>query len=585
MDKFEIANALRETGILMQAAGDNPYKARAYMIGARAIEALSQDIGEMVKKERLTEIPGIGKGLSAVVSELYLTGESKMLEQLREELPPGILELSQVPGLTTKRIQALHTALKITSIDQMEEACLERRVREVKGFGAKLEQTILEGIRSYRTRKDQVRLVDVEEIAARLMDYLKAKIRPKRMEVAGEIRRWHEVVDRIQIVAECSDVSKALDAFEEFSFVTKVGERTDDTCRVRLSDGINAELHAVESATNRYALKLLEITGSSEHFCHVVKLADRVGIALPVGDGRQSENLRSRTRNVQSQPNYEGFYEERDVYKAIGRSFIPPELREDMGEIEEAKNSDFGDLICVQDIRGMTHCHTTFSDGRNTVLEMAQAAESMGMKFMTITDHSPAAHYAGGVEVDRLKRQWEEIDRAQEKVGIKLFKGTECDILADGELDYPDEVLCQFDVIIASVHSRFRLDREQMTRRLLNCMRNEHFKIWGHPLGRLVLRRDPIDCDVEAVLDAVAESRAAIEINGDPYRLDLAPNWARLARERGIKFVISTDAHSISDLQNLPYGVHMARRAGIRKDEVMNTWEPDAFAKFVRPAL
>lgn len=566
MDKFEIANALRETGILMQAAGANPYKARAYLIGARAIEAVNQDIGTMVKKERLTEIPGIGKGLAAVISELYLTGESKGLQQLREELPPGILELSLVPGLTTKRIQALHTALKIKDIDDLEQACLEWRVREVKGFGQKLEQTILEGIRSYRTRKDQVRLVDVEEIAGHLMDYLKPKIKPKRMEIAGEIRRWHEVVDRIQIVAECKNVEKALDALEEFPLVTRVEERTDDFCRVRLSDGIGAELHGVDAKTNGYALKLLEITGSEDHWNHVVKVAAKAGFA--------EDKLKAYT-----------FLEEKDVYKTIGLSFIPPELREDMGEIEEAKKSDFDDLISLDHIQGMTHCHTTYSDGRNSVLEMARAVEAMGMKFMTITDHSPAAHYAGGVELDRLKRQWEEIDQAQEKVGIKLLKGTECDILADGELDYPDDVLSQFDVIIASVHSRFRLDREQMTKRLLNCMRNEHFKIWGHPLGRLVLRRDPIDCDVELVLDAVAESRAAIEINGDPYRLDLAPNWARLARERGIKFIISTDAHSIYDLQNLPYGIHMARRAGIRKDEVLNTWEPDDFAKFVRPAV
>jgi DNA polymerase IV (family X) len=566
MDKFEIANALRETGILMQAAGANQYKARAYLVGARAIEAVNQDIGSMVKKERLTEIPGIGKGLAAVISELYLTGGSKMLQQLREELPPGIMELSQVPGLTTKRIQALHTALKIKGIDELEQACLEWRVREVKDFGPKLEQTILEGIRSYRIRKDQFRLVDVEEVAGHLMDYLKSKIKPKRMEVAGEIRRWHEVVDRIQIVAECKNVEKALDAIEEFPMVTKVEERTDDTCRVRLADGIDAELHVVDATTNGYALKLLEITGSPEHWSHIVKVAKKAG--LDVGE------LRSFT-----------FIEEQDVYNKIGLAFIPPELREDMGEIEQAQKSDFDDLISLDQIQGMTHCHTTYSDGRNSVLEMAQAVERMGMKFMTITDHSPAAHYAGGVEVDRLKRQWEEIDRAQEKVGIKLLKGTECDILADGELDYPDDILSQFDVIIASVHSRFRLDREQMTKRLLNCMRNKHFKIWGHPLGRLVLRRDAIDCDVEAVLDAVAESRAAIEINGDPYRLDLAPNWARLARERGIKFIISTDAHSIYDLQNLPYGIHMARRAGIRKDEVLNTWKPDDFAKFVRPAL
>jgi DNA polymerase (family 10) len=265
--------------------------------------------------------------------------------------------------------------------------------------------------------------------------------------------------------------------------------------------------------------------------------------------------------------------------------YIPPELREDEGEIEQALAGKLAaDLLTAADIRGMVHCHTTYSDGRNSVAEMALAAEAMGMQYITITDHSPTAFYANGVKLDRLKRQWDEISRVQEQVKVKLLRGTESDILKEGGLDYPDRILEQFDVIIASIHNRYKLDEEGMTRRVVTAMKNPLFKIWGHPLGRLVQRRPPIPCRVEEVLDVIAESRAAIEINGDPHRLDMEPRWLKEARKRGISFVISTDAHSITDLKNLPFGVGLARRAGIRRGEVLNTLSVSAFRKAVLPA-
>jgi DNA polymerase (family 10) len=276
---------------------------------------------------------------------------------------------------------------------------------------------------------------------------------------------------------------------------------------------------------------------------------------------------------------------EAEIFSQLGMQYIPPELREDEGEIELALAGKLPqDLITIADIRGMTHCHTTYSDGRNTIAEMALAAEAMGMQYITITDHSPTAFYAGGVKLDRLKRQWDEIDRVQETVRVKLLRGTESDILQNGSLDYPDRVLERFDVIIASIHNRYKLDEAGMTRRLLAAMKNPFFKIWGHPLGRLVQRRPPIACRVEEVLDAIAESRAAIEVNGDPHRLDMEPRWLKEARKRGIKFVISTDAHSISDLQNLPFGIGIARRGGVRRKEVLNALSVTEFRKRVLPA-
>jgi DNA polymerase (family 10) len=264
--------------------------------------------------------------------------------------------------------------------------------------------------------------------------------------------------------------------------------------------------------------------------------------------------------------------------------YIPPELREDTGEIEAALKGKLPeDLVTVEDIQGMVHCHTTYSDGKHTIEEMALAADVMGMKYLTITDHSPTAFYAGGVTVDRLKRQWEEIDEVQQRVKVKILKGTESDIVADGSLDYPDLILEKFDVIVASIHSRYKMDSEKMTKRIITAMRQPVFKIWGHALGRLIQRRPPFECDIERVLDVIAESRAAIEINGDPFRLDMEPRLIREARKRTIKFVISVDAHSTGALNNVKYGVGIARRGWLRTSEVLNTLGTKAFAKAVRP--
>jgi DNA polymerase (family 10) len=275
---------------------------------------------------------------------------------------------------------------------------------------------------------------------------------------------------------------------------------------------------------------------------------------------------------------------ETDIYKRLGMQYVPPELREDTGEIEAAlKRRVAEDLITTGDIQGMVHCHTMYSDGKHSVEQMVSAAEAMGMKYITITDHSPTAFYAGGVKIDRLQQQWEEIDRVQEQTKIRILKGTESDILADGSLDYPDWVLEQFDVIVASIHSRYKMDRDQMTRRIVAAMKQPVFKIWGHALGRRILQRPPFDCRVEEILDVIAESRAAVEINGDPYRLDMEPRWLREARKRKIKFVISVDAHSMGALNNVKFGVGIARRGWVRRGEVLNALGVKAFQKAVRP--
>ncbi len=565
-DKYEIANYLRETGLLLSAKGENQFKARAYLRGAKAIEATQADIGKLIKDDMLTSIPGIGESLAKTIAEIYQSGESKYLGRLKDEVPEGTIELSRIPGLTLEKIEKLTSALGIRTIAELEQACLEERVRLVPGFAARSERALLGKIQRMKLRSSAILLVDALETAEEIISYMRSSVRGLDIEVTGDVRRWHEAVDKVQFVAKPKKVSSAIDAFKKFPLVVEVIESSEEFVAARLFNELVVEMFIAENMH----LKLLETT-SPAHFSHLQRLAKRKNISL------SDAEFRTKTRHIE-------VVSEADVYKKLGLAFVPPELREDDGEIELARKDDFSDLLEIEDIQGMTHCHSTYSDGRHSIEQMARAAERLGMKYMTITDHSPTAHYAGGLTVDRLKEQWEEIERVQEKVKIKLLKGTECDILADGALDYPDEILEQFDVIIASIHSRYKQDEPRMTKRLLNGLRNPHFKIWGHPLGRLVLRRDPIPCDVEKILEAIQDSPVAIEINGDPYRLDLAPNWAKIASEMGFKFVISTDAHATSDLQNLPFGIHQARRAGIRKSQVLNAQSFSTFRKAVKPA-
>lgn len=564
-DKFEIANYLRETGLLLGAKGENQFKSRAYLRGAKALEATQADIGKLINDHALTTIPGIGDSLARTIEEIYSSGGSRALHHLKEEMPPGTIELSQVPGLTLAKIRRLHETLGITTIAELERACIEERVRLVAGFGARSERALLGKIERMRTKSSAVLLVDALEIADEIIAYMRSAVRRLQIEVTGDVRQWYESVDKLQLVAESSKPEAVSRAFKKFPLVAKVVENREDFIAAKFADGLLVELFITENLS----LKLLETTGH-RHYAHLQKLAKRMGFHL------DASQLKSKGHKIEVR-------EESDVYAKLGLSFVPVELRNDTGEIGLASDDDFSDLIDIGDIQGMTHCHSTYSDGRHSIEQMARAAERMGMKYITITDHSPTAHYAGGLSIDRLKEQWEEIERVQEKVKIKLLRGTECDILADGVLDYPDEILEQFDVIIASIHNRYRQDEPRMMKRLLRGLRDPHFKIWGHPLGRLVLRRDPIPCDVEKVLEAIQDSPVAVEINGDPYRLDFAPNWAELAKVMGFNFVISTDAHAMSDLQNLPFGIHQARRAGIRKSQVLNAQSLAKFKRTVKP--
>jgi len=570
VDRFAVASALREMGRLLEARGDSPFRVRAYERGARAVEGVA-DLGALVAQDRLREVPGLGPVLAGLVAELHRTGRSERLDRLRAQMPPGILELSLVPGMTRNRIAALHQALGIRGLQDLKEACEAGRVRTVKGFGPRTEEKILAGIASLATREERVLLYHALREAEGLLGHLREGPGVVRADAAGALRRCEETVTEITLLGAAGDPAAVVEHFARFPLLATVLERDLDHCAARLPDGLRVDLTVTPPAA--YEARLLRLTGSPAHLQKLDAIAGTRGLAFDEA-GLHRAGVR-RPLPVKT---------EAEVYRRLGLPWMPPEVREDEGEVEAALAGDaFSDLVTEADVRGLVHCHTVYSDGKHTVLQMARAAEAMGMQYITITDHSPTAHYAGGLKLDRLKRQWEEIAQAQEQVKVRLLRGTESDILADGALDYPDAVLEQLDIVIASIHNRFRMSSEQMTRRLVTAMRHPLFKVWGHAQGRYVLTRPPFECDMDAVLDAVASSRAAVEVNGDPHRLDMVPRWIREARKRGVRFVISTDAHSTGQLRNVSFGVAMARRGWVRKGEVLNAQPLEAFRRAVRP--
>ena len=584
LDKFAIAAALQEISALLQLKGGvNRFKARAYQTGARAVAAIAGDIGRALSENRLTSVPGIGNALASQIRQLHLTGTSSVLDKLKAEFPPGIIELSRVPGLSTSKIAKLHEALGVTSISELQAAAAAGQVRNVAGFGAKTEQSLLEAIADHdRDHKKQKRLHlhHAERVAEQVLNYLHTSRDLGAVSIAGSLRRGQETVGTIRLVASAKNPAAVIKHLLRFPLIIKVVEQSASSCTVELAEAATVSLRAVKP--NQFGLALFWETGSEAHLTKLHDIANRKGLALD----REGLKLTIKTngKSLQSRQKPLQIRKEAELYPLLGMQYVAPELREDAGEIEAALNKTLpDDLITLADIRGMIHCHTTYSDGKHSVAEMARAAEAMGMKYLTITDHSPTAFYAGGLKLDRLKRQWDEIAETQEQVKIKLLKGTESDILSDGSLDYPDDVLEQFDVVIASIHSRYKMDAEKMTRCLITAMRQPIFKIWGHALGRLIQRRPPFACDVERVLDVIAESRAAIEVNGDPYRLDMEPRWIREARKRKIKFVISVDAHSLGAMNNLKYGVAQARRGWLQRGEVLNALPLAKFRQAVRP--
>ncbi len=555
-DPRYVARALEDIALLLDLSGENAFKVRAYERGARVVDDLGDRLFAMIENNQLTEVEGIGDKLAHQITELATTGSSSLLDRLRGQHPPGAVELARIVGVTIKRMRALHEALGITSVGELRKACVAQRVRDVRGFGAKTEQRLLQAIERAAQPAEPRRmlLTDAQVLARRIESALLDAGTASAVIAAGAVRRCEETIAQLDLVIVTSDRERVWQRVLRMPWVTRVERETDSA---RLSQGIALVLHFADAGQVGHAL--LVATGPEAHVRALQGRAHARGAPLEALAADREEGA---------------------IYAALELEPVPPEVR---GSSADLDPRGYADLLVPEHIRGMVHCHTLYSDGRSSIEEMARAAEALGMQYITITDHSPSAHYAGGVTLERLKEQWDEIASVQERVGVRILRGTESDILADGALDYPDDVLERFDVIIASIHARHRQDRARMTERLVRAMGLPIFKIWGHALGRILLSRDPIDCDVPAVLDALAQSRGAIELNADPHRLDLPPEWIPHARERGIPFVVSVDAHSTRGLGVLPLGVQLVRRGGLRRNDVLNTLPAADFSARVRP--
>src|SRR6478609_1254447 len=542
------------------------FKVRAYQRAVAVVETVA-DLAPLVEQGRLRELEGIGATLASQIEELWNTGHSEFLNRLRSEQPEGASELVQIDGMTPRRLRALVDALPIHSVAELRAACDAGQVRTLPGFGKKTEQRLLDACDRWLNRGEQAPPPTLLSKALERAAILEQELRQlsARVQLVGELRRGLETVRELEWVV----LGETAEPLRGLATLRQVLRVEPDEGQAFLSEGLRLRLHSASAANWGNAVVLG--TGNDAHIAALRARAAERGFVL------QGFELATTHGSMRA------FATEHELYAALDLPFLPPELRRGQGELSRAETAELERLVSDPDVRGMVHCHTTYSDGRNSIAEMAEAAHALGMQYLTITDHSPSAHYANGVSLDRLKQQWDEIAAVQERCPIRILRGTESDILADGSLDYPDSVLEGFDVVIASIHARHRMDRAAMTARLVRAMSLPLFKIWGHGLGRILNHRDAIDCDVPAVLDALACAGGAIELNADPHRLDLPPEWIPAARERKIPFVISVDAHSTRGLGVLRYGILMARRGGLLRSEVLNTESVERFAARVRP--
>ncbi|MET0405189.1 MAG: DNA polymerase/3'-5' exonuclease PolX [Cystobacter sp.] len=571
LDKAAVIQVLRDTSLLLQMKGENPFRSRAYDIAADRLSGVTEDLGTMLREERLQELPGIGQAISDKVGELLRTGKLTYHEALRAELPAGVLELVRVPELGPKKAVLLARTLGVDSVDALEKACREGLVRQVPGFGEKSEANLLAGIELHRRSTTTRRLLgEVLPVAERLLTSVQATPGVLRASVGGSLRRRAETVGDVDLIASAAEPQAVFDAFCGAPEVAHVIGRGESKCSVRLHEkDLQVDLRVLPDED--FATALHHFTGSRAHHVRLRGLAQERGLKISEWGVHRADGTKLPVPD------------EAALYRLLDMQYIPPELREDTGEIEAALAGKLPELVTWEDIQGAVHAHSTWSDGKNSLEEMARAAKALGLKFLTVTEHSQASIYAGGLKEEDLRRQWEEIDRVNDTVrGIRLLKGIEVDILESGALDYTDAVLEQLEVVIGSVHVRHSMDEDQMTRRLLKAFDNPHLHILGHPTGRLMPSRDPYPLRMEEVLDKAAERGVVVEVNGKPERLDLKTEHVRMALERGVKLVVSCDAHRTGDLGNLAFAVATARRGWARRGDVLNTLPPEQFISALR---
>jgi DNA polymerase (family 10) len=569
MQNVEVARLFEELADLLELEGANPFRVRAYRSAGRTLEALSVDVAAIVERdpEELLQLGGIGKDLADKIVAIVRTGKLPQLEELKKKIPPGVVQMLRIPGLGPKKVAALFKELGLDTLDALKQAAEQGRIAELKGFGKKTEQSILEGLGLVAEAGQRAPLAAAKPEADAILADLQQLKSTKQAIVGGSFRRRKETVGDLDVLVTSSDPNAAMDRLAANPLVVKVLARGETKQTVRLRSGLQLDLRVVPDESFGAAAQYF--TGSKEHNIIIRRRAQERGLKLnEYGLFRGDKLVASHT--------------EEEVYKAVDLPWIPPELRENRGEIELAEKGQLPRLIELDDIRGDLHMHTTATDGTNSIREMAEAAKARGLKYIAITDHSKRVTMANGLDAKRLRKHWDDIEEVRGQVhGIEILKGVECDILEDATLDLPDDVLAEADWVLAVLHYGLKQPRDQIHKRLLTAIRSPHVDAIGHPTGRLIGHRPGADLSFDVILKAAADHGTWMEVNAHPSRLDLDDVHAAAAKELGIPIVIDTDAHSTAGLDVMQFGIFQARRAGLEAKDVANTRTFKEFQKLL----
>lgn len=566
----DVSDILNELADLLDIEGANEFRVRSYREAAQTIEDLSENVRDKVEEgEDLTEIPGIGESMSDKMEEIVETGSLEQLEEMEQKVPEELSTLLNLEGLGPERVKDLHQELGIDSREDLEEAVENKEIRELEGFGKKTEANIREELERSDGEEERTMFSVAEEYAESLLEYLEQIEEIADVEMAGSYRRRKETVGDLDILVLCDDSEKVMDHYTSFEDVEEVVSKGETKSTIRLKSGLQVDLRVI--AEESYGAAMMYFTGSKDH----------------------NIELRDRALDRDMKLNEYGLFDEDDepvaqeteeeIYEVLDLSWITPELRENRGEVKVAEKGELPDLVTPEEMKGDIHMHTTSTDGKSSIKEMAEAARDMGHDYIAITDHSERVSVASGLDADELADQIKKVEEVDEELDdIRILKGIEVDILKDGTLDLPNDILKQLDLRICSVHYHQNLPEEEQTERIIKAMENPYFDILAHPTGRQIHERGEMDLDMEEIMDAAEEYDCIFELNASPHRLDLDDHYCKMAKERGLKIEISTDAHSIGELKYQRYGVYQARRGWLEAEDVINTYDVDELLEFFK---